>query len=125
MIALQEREPTAAADWLRRAADLEPDAARRGALRMQLGTLYLEDLRDPLRAAPTFAQAELDRGDGHGVLAAARAWERAGRPDQALEAYQRAMGSLAAGEDAAREEAGIGLNRVGAALSGVADADAP
>ncbi len=123
LIAVQSREPTQAANWLRVAADLEPEAARRGALRMQLGTLYLQDLRDPLRAAETFAPADVDRGDGHAILAAARAWERAGRSEQALESYQRAVAAL--GEGDAREEAGIGLDRVGASLSGVADAEAP
>ena len=123
LIAVQSREPTQAASWLRQAADLEPEPGRRGALRMQLGTLYLEDLRDPLRAAETFAQAEVDRGDGHAVLAAARAWERAGRSDQALDSYQRAVAALGEGE--ARDEAGVGLDRVGASLSGVADAEMP
>jgi tetratricopeptide (TPR) repeat protein len=123
MIHLQKGDAVAAASWLRTAAELAADPARRAALRSQLASVYLDVLRDPRRAAETYALAEVDAGDGRSLAAAAHAWERAGEPSRALEAYQQALGVLAPGETRADAERALG--RLGHELSGVADAGEP
>lgn len=122
LIHIQQGDATQAARDLRRAAELSPSSARRGAIRTQLGTLYLHDLDDPLRAAETFEQAEIDRGDGEAALSAARAWERADRPARALEAYQSAMQRLPSEE---RDQATAGIDRVAMLLRGASASSEP
>ncbi|MEN9786433.1 MAG: hypothetical protein RLZZ299_1697 [Pseudomonadota bacterium] len=123
MIHLQKGDAVAAAAWLRTAAELSAEPSRRAELRTQLASVYLDVLRDPRRAAETYALAEVDAGDGRALVSAAHAWERAGEPSRALVAYQQALGVLAPGE--ARVDAERALGRLGRELAGVADAGEP
>jgi tetratricopeptide (TPR) repeat protein len=118
LLALHEGDATAAAEWLRRAVDLEPAAEARGELRTQLASVYLELFDDPVRAAEQFEAARVERGSAEPALEAARAWERAGLNDRAHEAYGEALRGLPAG--AGREEARDGLERVEKTLDGAA-----
>lgn len=120
LVALRLGDATAAAGWLRRAVDLEPEAAGRAALYGQLGALYLEDFGDPVRAAEAYERAAVEISDGVATLAAARCWERAGHPDRARVAYEQAAARLP--EGSGRDEAQAGLARVELLLGGLTDA---
>ncbi len=121
MIHVQQGEHTRAANDLRRAAELSPSASRRGAIRSQLAALYLDSLRDPVRAAETWEQAEVERADGEGALAAARAWERAGREDRAMEGYEAAR---LRGRAHLQAEAAAGVARLATTLAEARDGGA-
>ncbi len=122
MIHVQRDEYTRAASDLRRAAELSPSPARRGAIRSQLAALYLDALGDPVRAAETWEQAEVDRADGEAAIAAARAWERAGREERALEAYEAAR---LRGHARLQAEAAAGVARLAEAWVGAREQEEP
>ncbi len=122
MIHLQRDDATRAASDLRRAAELSPSAAKRGAVRMQLGTLYLDALGDEVRAAETFEQAEVELADGAGALAAGRAWARVGRHERALDSWQQALQRVSdpAAIAEARAGADVAARGLGSTLGGPA-----
>lgn len=123
MIHLQRDDATRAASDLRRAAELSPSAAKRGAVRMQLATLYLDALGDEVRAAETFEQAEVELEDGAGALAAGRAWARVGRHERALDSWQQALQRLS--DPAALAEARAGADVAARALGSTLGGPAP
>jgi tetratricopeptide (TPR) repeat protein len=110
----------AAADWLRRAADLHPDAARRGEIEEQLAAVYRDSFADPVRAAEELERAAVDGGGARPLVAAAECWERADRPERALDAWTRA--AAATDDPVALATIDAGLLRTERAAGGVAEA---
>ncbi|MDP2305214.1 MAG: hypothetical protein Q8P18_04225 [Pseudomonadota bacterium] len=120
LLALARNDPREAAERLRRAVDLHPDADRRSAVRVQLAGVYRDQLVDPVRAAEEYERAALDADGAATLVEAAACWERAGRLGQAVDAWMRAVN--APGDDAARAEAEAGLMRAERAMGAVVDA---
>jgi tetratricopeptide (TPR) repeat protein len=121
LLALARGDAREAAERLRRAVDLQPDADRRAEVRAQLAGIYRDQLEDPVRAAEAYEAAALDREGAASLVAAAVCWERAGSPDRALDLWMRAMS--APGDDSARAEAAAGLLRAERAMGAVAEAE--
>lgn len=109
LLALAVGDAANGARWLRRAVDLEPEPARRAALRVQLADVYLERFGDAVRAADTLAQAAREGDPGPTWLAAARAYERGGAFESCASAYAEAVSALPDG--AARTDAAAGASR--------------
>jgi tetratricopeptide (TPR) repeat protein len=121
LLALARGDAGEAAERLRRAVDLHPDAERRAAVRIQLAGVYRDQLSDPARAAEEYERAVLDADGAATLVAAATCWERAGRIDRAVDAWMRAVN--APGDDAAREQAEAGLLRAERSMVAVVDAE--
>lgn len=102
--------------WLRRAVDLEPDRARRGALRAQLAAMLAPDA--PAEAAALYEQAALDSGSGRALVEAAQIWEAEEKLDRALVAWQAAIRRLGPTDAEALALAREGLARVEARIDG-------
>lgn len=120
LLALGRGDTRTAADRLRRAVDLQPDAARRAEVRAQLASVYRDQLADPVRAAEEFERAGSESSRARPILEAARCWELAGKADRALAAWTRAAGHAVS--DVERAEADAGLGRAERAFSALVDA---
>lgn len=114
----QQGEVEAAARWLDRATDLEPDPERRAAIRVQLGALLMGT--DPARAAAAFDRASIEAQEPRQALAAGHIFERLGDTTRALAAFRRAAAWLGSGRSG-YADAVAGMRRV--ALDGVAAAE--
>ncbi len=121
LLALARGDSREAAERLRRAVDLHPDAARRAEVRAQLANVYRDQLADPIRAAEEYERAALERDDASPLVAAATCWTRAGRPERALDAWMRAVS--APGERAVRAQAQAGMLAAERALSAVVSSE--
>lgn len=120
LLALARGDGPEAAERLRRAVDLHPDAERRAVVRARLAGVYRDQLVDPIRAAEEFERAALDVEAVGALVEAATCWERANRLDRAVSAWMRAVNAPGSEADRARAEAG--LLRVERAMGAVVDA---
>lgn len=91
LLALARGDGLLAAERLRRAVDLHPDAGRRAEIRGQLAGIYRDQLRDPVRAAEEYDRAASEAERAGPAIAAALCWELAGMPERALAAWKRAL----------------------------------
>ncbi len=120
LLALARGDTTAAAARLRRAVELEPDAARRAEVRAQLAAIYRDQLGDPVRAAEEYERAATEAERAGPAIHAARCWELAGQLDRALGAWTRAITLRADARE--RALADVGFARAEAAFDAVVDA---
>jgi tetratricopeptide (TPR) repeat protein len=123
LLADQAGDSKAAVEWLRRSADLQPDPERRAEVLVQLSALYLGRFEDPVRAAEAYEQAARTGDNPRYLVAAARLWERAKRPEKALRDYQLAASRLGALDESAWAQAQADAARVRAEIEGVAADD--
>lgn len=123
LLADRDGDRQAAATWMRRAVDLEPDGARRAEIRNQLGALYGDGLGDAAAAAEQFDQAAVDADDPRLALAAGGWWEKAGEAARAHAAYRVAAARLAAVDAGAQALARAGMERTARLLDGVAESE--
>lgn len=123
LLADQQGDHRDAAEWLRRAADLEPEPDKRAQVWVQLAVLYLDHFSEPVRAAEAYEMAARTGDDPRHLLAAARLWERARKPDRALADYREAAAKLGAIDNDAWQAAQADVARLSGDVTADADAE--
>lgn len=120
LLSSELQDSQAAAEWLRKAADLAPERQDRARAQLELARLYASVFRQPERAAEAYERAARENGDPRSLALAARQWEAAGATARALTTWRAAEPGLGALSRAEVDEARAAVARLAGELDGAA-----